>query len=194
MFDVNDQIDVVDLTDVKKDNILIPVNKNVKVRIVKTQGEKPRPNILSNANAEKGKQADIKSLGLAFEIVDGIPVTNVETGEETMKFKGMKLSTGTMDLIVWADLNVANKKGVLRSDNNWWKNKQHLVGLKQFCQALGIPLAGLKVTDEFLSELIGKELLIDIGHEKETVENPETGEYVPTGTLRNRITAYKKVS
>jgi hypothetical protein len=191
MFDVNDQIDVVDLTDVKKESMVLPPSKNVKVRIVKTEKS---PRVLTNENTEKGKKGDIKSLGLSLEIADGIPTTNVETGEETLKFKGMKLNTGIMDLIVWADLEVSNKKGVKRLDNKWWKNKQHLVGLKQFCVALDIPLAGLKVTDAFLSELIGRELLIDIGQEEETVENPQTGEYVKTGTMKNRIQAFKKVS
>ena len=192
-FQVNESIDVQDLTDVKQERSLIPVAQAVLVRIAKTDKS---PRILTNANPEKGKVADLKSLGVAFELVEGVPTTDTETGETVMKYRGMKLSTGIMDLPVWANLEAVSQSGKnagkTRSDINWWKKSQHLVGTKQFCQALDIPLAGLKVNDEFLTELVGRELRIDIGHEKAQVQNPETGEYVDSGELVNRIKAYRK--
>jgi hypothetical protein len=43
-----------------------------------------------------------------------------------MKYINKPLFTGLMDIMVWADLNVANDKGVFRKDNDWWKKKHML--------------------------------------------------------------------
>ena len=183
-FQVTEEIDVQDLSDVKEQQMLTPVSKGLKVRISKAS-------LATNAKAETGKQADIKALKLELRIVDGIPVLDKESGETVMKYVNKPLFTGIMDLIVWADLEITNDKGVVRKNGDWWKNKQHLVGIRNFCQALELPLSALKVNDSFFSELIGKELLVDIVHEKETVIGPD-GKRQPTGTLREKLKNWKK--
>ena len=90
---------------------------------------------------------------------------------------------------MWADTTVKE-----RGESEWWKKKQHLVGLKQFCTALEIPLSGLHVNDEFIAGLIGRELAVDISHEEETVIDPTSGKREKTGTLRERLRSWKKVS
>lgn len=175
-FNVTEEVEVGDLSDVKETRALTPQAQNVKVRIAK-------------ASTQETKDKDIKSLKLELRIVDGIPVHNEETGEAELKYINKPVFTGLIDLIYWADTTV---KG--RSGKNWWKNKQHLVGLKKFCQALVIDLAMVKINDDFLETLLERELLIDIGHEEETQLNPETGDRVKLGTFRERIKSFKKLS
>ena len=184
MFNVQEPLDVQDLSDVKEEKNLTPVTKNLKVRVAKA-------GLMSNENKEQNKVANIKSLKLELRIVDGIATVDTESGETIMKYVNKPLFTGLMDVIVWADLTVPHAKGGTRADQDWWKKKQHLVGLSQFCKALELPLTGLKITDEFFAELIGKELLIDIQHEKETVLDSE-GKRVATGTFKEKIRNFKK--
>lgn len=173
-FNVTEEVQVGDLSDVKETRVLTPQAQNVRVRITK-------------ASTQENKDKDIRSLRLELRIVDGIPVHNQESGEAEMKYQNKPVFTGIMDLIYWADVSV---KG--RSAKQWWKSSQHLVGLKKFCQALDIDLKSVKVNDDFLETLLDRELLIDIGHEEETQLNQETGERVKLGTFRERIKAFKK--
>lgn len=164
-FEVVDEIEVGDLTAVQTQ--ILPVAQGVKVRIEK-------------ASVDVSKDKALKSLKVQLKIVDGILV-----GDE-VKYVNKAVFPGFMDLCVWADPAVKN--------STWYQNKQHLLGFKQFCQALGIDLKTVKVNDEFLSGLIGRELLINITHEEDTAVNPETGERMKTGTLRERIRGFRKAA
>lgn len=179
-FEVTEQIEVGDLSDVKEQRQLTPVASKVKVRIAK-------------ASVQETKDKDIKSLKLELRIVDGIeaPVRDElgnPTGETKMAYQNKPLFTGIMDLVVWADVSV---KG--RSEKNWWKTKQYLVGFKGFLIAVGSDLKSVKVNDEFLSALIGAEVLVDIQHEEETAKD-EHGETVKLGTYRERLKNFRKVA
>lgn len=173
-FEVTDEVTVEDLSTVTEQRSITPASSNVKVRI-------------SKAASMESKDKDIKSLKLELRIVDGIEVMDKETGEAKMAYINKPLFTGIMDLVYWADTTV---KG--RSEKNWWKNKQHLVGLKKFCQALDIDIASIKVNDNFLTELLGKELLVDIQHEEDTAIDA-SGDRVKLGTFRERVRNFKKV-
>lgn len=174
-FNVNEPVDVQDLAEVKEERSLTPPAKVVKVRI-------------SKAAVQTTQDKDIKSLKLELRIADGIPMVNKESGETEMRYQNKPLFTGIMDIVIWADLSVKE-----RSTKDWWNKKQHLIGLKQFCQALDIPLTGLQVNDEFISSLIGRELAVDIQHEEETVLN-EQGKREKTGTYRERLRNWKKIA
>jgi len=169
-FDVINEVSVGDLTEVRQE--MLPVAQNVKVRIDK-------------ASVETSKDKDLKSLKLELAIVDGIMV-----GDE-MKFANKKVFPGFMDLCVWA--NPATK------NSNWYKTKQHLLGFKQFCQALELDLKDVKINDEFCASLLGRELLINIIHEEETVADPNDLDQngkpkrKKTGVLRERIKSFKKL-
>lgn len=169
-FDVLDQEDVQDLTDVKKEQNLFPASKDLKVRIAK-------------AAVQTNDDKDIKSLNLELRVVDGIA-----NNEGVMERVNAPIFTGFMDLVFKADTTV---KG--RADNRWWKNNQHLVGFKEFVSALGLPLSGLKVNDQFLSDLLGREVLVSIVHEAEKVKD-ESGKKVATGEFNQRLKLWKKAA
>lgn len=172
-FQVNDAIDVPDLSEVKEQRSLVPAAKDVLFRIVSGSI------VASNAK-------DMKSLDLTLSIVDGIEVLNKESGEKEVKFIGREMRTGHMTLCVWADKTVGN-----RPNSDWWKNDQHLVGFKQFCMAMELPLSGLKINDDFLADLAGKEVRATIVHEEESVKD-QTGAKQKTGTFRERLKFWKK--
>lgn len=170
-FQVNDQIDVPDLADVKEQRSLVPAAKDVLFKI------ESGAIVASNAK-------DIKSLDLTLVIVEGIEV--LEEGEKVIRFQGRKMKTGHMTLCVWADKTVG-----ARPASDWWKNDQHLVGFKQFCMALDIPLSGIKVNDDFLASLAGREVRATIVHEEETTKD-QTGAKQKTGTFREKLKFWKK--
>lgn len=167
--EVIDEVTVGDLTEVRQE--IMPVAQNVKVRI-------------NTASVDVSKDKALKSLKVGLKIVDGIAIQNAQTGDLEFKYQNKSLFPGFMDLCIWADPAVKNSA--------WYKNKQHLMGFKQFCQALQIELKDVKVNDEFCSALIGRELLVNIKHEKETVLNQETGKREETGSLRERIGGFKR--
>jgi len=170
-FDVTDNYDVADLTDVKQEQSILPVTKGLKVRITK-------------AATQTNKAKDIYSLKLELRIVDGI--LNVESGLH--QYVNKPLFTGIMDLVYGAkDSQTRDKEG-----KHWWKTNQHLVEFKNFCKALDIPLSGIKVNDEFLAELVGKELLVDVTHEAQTSIDQATGDKVKTGEFREKLKGWKK--
>lgn len=174
-FSVTEEIIVGDLTDVKETKNILPVSQNVKVRIAK-------------AAVMENKDKDIKSLKLELRIVDGIPVVDQESGETELKYANKPMFTGIMDLVLSANVDVKQ-----RSTKDWWTTKQHQVGLKKFCQALDIDLATLKVNDEFLISLIGRELAVDISHEEET-SMAENGQRIKLGTYREKLRNWKKLA
>lgn len=172
-FEVTEETEVQDLTEVKEQRTLVPATKDVKF-------------VIYNASTQASKDKSIKSLKLELQIVDGIEVFNPETQEKEIKFIGRKMFTGFMDLVYWADMTKAG-----RTDSDWWKNNQHLVGFKQLCMALGISLAGIKVNDKFVTELVGRNVLATITHEEDTAVD-EKGARQKTGVFRERLKFWKK--
>ena len=168
-FQVTDEVNVGDLTAVQQ--AITPVAQNVLVRIAK-------------ASVSLSKDGALKTLKTELKVVEGIPVTNQDTGETELKFQNKSLFPGFMELCIWANPAVKNTP--------WYKNQQHLLGFKQFCQALSIDIKDVKINDEFITSLIGRELLVSIKHEEETAVNPETGKREKTGSLRERIGSFKK--
>lgn len=174
-FDVIDEVEVADLTDVKQDRDLFPVTSGLKVRINK-------------ASKQQNKDKDITSLKLDIRPVDGIQVTDPESGETVAKYVNKPIFTSIMDLVYSADTKV---KG--RGENKWWKNNQHLVEFKNFCVALDIPLSGIKVNDQFLSDLVGRELLVSVKHEADSKKD-EQGKKVLLGTFSQKLHSWKKAN
>lgn len=173
-FDVVEEYQVTDLTDVKEIRDLFPVTSGLKVRINK-------------AGTQQNKDKDIYSLKLEVRPVDGIEVTDPESGETTAKYINKPIFSSIMDLVYGADLSVKD-----RLNNKWWKNNQHLVEFKNFCTALDIPLNTIKVNDEFLSTLIGRELLVNVVHEADSKK--VEGKKVLTGTFSQKLKSWKKAN
>lgn len=175
-FEVIDNYEVADLTDVKADKNLFPVTTDLAVRINK-------------AATQQNKNKNIFALKLELRTVSEFPVSEGEFLKANYP-----IFNSLMDLVYGADLNVDN-----RASNKWWKNSQHLVEFKNFCNALGIPLKGVKVNDAFLADLLGRELLVSVRHEIETINDP-SGELndkgkpkkVPTGGFNQKLYNWKK--
>ena len=168
-FEVTEEVVVGDLTAVQQ--AITPTAQNIRVKIAK-------------ASVDVSKDKDLKTLKLELRVVEGIPVLNSQTGEMELKFQNKPLFPGFMELCIWANSVTKNSQ--------WYKNQQHLLGFKQFCQALSIDLKDVKINDEFLASLVGRELLVSIRHEEETAVNSETGKREKTGSLRERIGQFKK--
>ncbi len=167
-YEVIDAFDVQDLSEVKQDSNLFPATKDLKVRIAKAQ-------------TQKNKDEDIYSLKLELRVVDGIP--NNDGGTSRVN---AVLFNSLMDLVYGANTEV---KG--RSENRWWKNKQHLVEFKNLMNALGISLSGIKINEEFLSSLVGQEVLVTVRHEAETIKNSD-GTKTKTGSFQQKLGNWKK--
>jgi len=163
-FDVNDEVIVGDLTDVRAE--ILPVTQNVKLRIDK-------------ASIAKTESGDLKGLKLELAIAEGIEVAG-----ET-KFVNKKVFTGIMDLCFYADPATRNSQ--------WYKSKQHLLGFKQFMQALDLDITNVKINDEFLQGLVGREVMANITHEEDTVKD-ESGKRQKTGNFREKLKAWKKAA
>jgi hypothetical protein len=174
-FDVVDAIAVGDLSAVQSQ--VMPQAQNVKVQIVK-------------AAVKASKDGDLKSLNVEFKVLEGITVTDAETGAEVTKYVGKSIFPGFMDLVVWANPETKTSQ--------WYKDKQHLLGFKEFCKALEIDLKSVVVNDEFISSLVGRELTCNIVHEAETAQqvNQDTGkqERVKTGAVSVRLKNFRKVA
>ena len=169
-YDVIDNYDVADLTDVKQEQSILPVTKGLKVRIAK-------------ASTQMNKAKDIYSLKLELRIVDGIV-----NDEGVAQYVNKPIFTGIMDLVYGAkDSATRDNEG-----KHWWKTNQHLVEFKNFCKALDINLSGIKVNDEFVANLIGKEVLVDVTHEAQTNMDPSTGERTKTGEFREKLKNWRK--
>lgn len=167
-FEVVDGYEVQDLTDVKADRNLFPVTKDLLVRIDK-------------AAVQTNKNKNIYALKLELRTVN-----ETQVSEDKVIKANYPLFNGLMDLVYGAKMDVDG-----RAENKWWKNSQHLVEFKNLCKALDISLTGIKVNDEFLSSLLGREVLVSVVHEVEKVTN-EAGEKVPTGEFNQKLKGWKK--
>ncbi len=167
-FEVTDAYEVQDLTDVKADQNLFPVSKDLLVRINK-------------AAIQMNKNKNIYALKLELRTVNETPVA-----EGKVINPNYPIFNGMMDLVYGAKMDVDG-----RTENKWWKNSQHLVEFKNLCKALDIPLTGIKVNDEWLSSLLGREVLVSVVHETEKALN-EAGEKVPTGAFNQKLKGWKK--
>lgn len=178
-FNVMDAYEVADLTDVKADKNLFPVTKDLRVRINK-------------AGTQQNNNKNIYGLKLELRTVDETPVADGKSIKANYP-----IFNSLMDLVYGAKMDVDG-----RADNKWWKNSQHLVEFKNLCAALDIPLKGIKVNDQFLSELVGREVLVSVTHEAETVADPngevneKTGKVkkVPTGEFNQKLRNWKKAT
>lgn len=89
------------------------------------------------------------------------------------------------ELLVWADPDTYT--------SDWWK-KQARFPWKQFQLALGLdPSQPLRINDEFLTSLQGKEFIADVRKE-EIREKGKDGKYSGTGNYKNSLQNFKKIA
>lgn len=164
----SDSVVVENLSSVQPD--ILPVCQGVLGRIKK-------------ASIKPSADRSLKSLKLELTIVDGIPLTNPETGDTEVKYIGKAVFPGFNDLLIWAD--------PVKKTGRWFASKQHLLPFKQFCTAMGFDLKSVKVDNTFCQELIGRTVLFNVRHEAES-QLDEKGNRVKTGLLRERIGGWKR--
>lgn len=75
--------------------------------------------------------------------------------------------------------------------SDWWKREARYP-TKQFLKALGIDISSVRVNDEFLAGLMGREFIADIKR-KERREKVE-GKYRGTGEFENQLDNFRAVS
>lgn len=164
-FDVNDEVDVGDLSD-QTGQELLEAAKGVQfvVKEAKLQEVKPKDSdeiLMKKLNV----QAKIGPLG-----VDG-----------NGRYAGKVMFA---ELIVWFDPE--------RYNSDWWK-KQAKFPLKSFLQATGYDVKNPpKINDAFREELKGKGFLADITVRNIQAKNDE-GKWINTDDKKNELTNYKKV-
>lgn len=160
-FEVVDEIEIGTLEDVKEIPRLIPPARNAKLQI----GE-----VKVNAN----EAGTYRSLNVRFVISDGIDIN----GE--LKYKGMGVFSR---VCYYADPAVYIK--------DFFKNKQHLVALKQLVAATQLSDA-TKMNDAFCAELKGQIVLGNIIQRKAKAYTDKLGNEQP-GEPSNEVVNFKKV-
>lgn len=103
---------------------------------------------VKKANIQTSKDNAYRWLNLQLQIVDGIDTTG--------SYKG-KVVFGKV--CFFADMAKYGEK-------DYFKKKQHLIGLKQLLEAVSADLASVKIGDEFLQTLVGQMVLADITQTK----------------------------
>lgn len=131
-FEVVDEIEIGDLSDVKEERNILPPVKGIKVRIRK---------VTINQN----KEGTFRQLNMSLAVEDGFEVA----GE--VKYKGS---------VIWARVPYYADSQVYTKD--YFVKKQHLVELKKLALALSIDITDIKVNDEFLASLEGQLLTADV--------------------------------
>lgn len=135
-------VEVGDLTSVQELRQVIPATRGVKVLVRKAE--------------HRGNEANtFRSINLELLLSEGILSEGTE-GEQVVKYKGKVVFAR---VCYYADPEQYTK--------DFFKNKQHLVQLKYLGKATGVDLT--QVDGHKIDELVGKEVLVDIGIRKRQV-------------------------
>lgn len=172
VFEVTEEVTLTDLDAVQEQKQILPVSQGVRVRIEKPSVRKA----LQDGSKEAPKEGvdnpvAYKYLNFNLRLVDGIA-----EGDKVL-YKNKVLFPSKLDFVFWHNPEVKNSA--------WWSNRQYIFGFKALCKALGINVKEVKINDEFLESIKGREILIDIAHEEEQ-QNVE-GSWVGKGTFKEKI-------
>lgn len=166
-FEVTEETVVEGLDKVQQD--ILPIAQNVL-------------GLIRKASVAYNKDKNMKYIKLELAIANGIPTVNTD-GETEYRYRGKVVFPGMLETCFWADPN--------QKTSDFFKNKQHLLGFKSFCVAMGVKdLSTVKINDTFLTNLIDRHILFSIKHEEET-QVGEDGKKVGTGIYRERVYGWK---
>ncbi len=173
-FNVTEPTDIGDLSDVKEEKQLVPPTRDVKF-------------LISKASLGANDAGSWKWIALDMVIVDGIPVTDNETGETKMGYQNKHMF---QNICYFADPSVYTKP--------YFTKKQHLVQLKYLLNAVGMDISQVKISDELVANLIGKTFTAKIVQVADTIKETDgaTGQTkrVKTGEFSNEVRDFKPVS
>jgi len=184
-FNVNEEDQVEDLTDVKEDRGVVPASSQVMLKLNKVSKRVLAKRAKEDVSPDNPAVA--KFVSLEVRIVEGFLVQ----GE--MKYRNKPLF---QDVQYWAN---AEEK-----TSDWYKRKQHLVQFKHFLVALGYdPSNPPAVGDKFLTEILERLVLGDI--KQRPIQSRKTNEdgspalddkgkqiWINTGDLKNEVVNWKE--
>jgi len=189
-FDVIDSIEIGDLNEVKEQRFVLPPLSNLRVRVKKVK-------------AAMNKDQDTATLNISFQVVDGVPVTNSETGETEMKYADMLIPQFPQRITYWVHPDKVKLKvetAKKETTRQWWKTQQYMVEFKQLISACGIDpsLNDYRKSDRridmdsLVQTLIGCELLCNVIKKEDQARDPQTGEYKGVGTYQNQLSSFRR--
>lgn len=176
-FNINDPIEVGDLSDQTGEEVLEPARRVgfvVKKATIRTQ--------LQDNKQPEGEDNPWKVKRLALQIAVGPDGVDGE-GKYAKKvlFPELPLTFNVQDFPEQFNTEYYQKRA--RNDT------------KMFFTAMGHnPKALPRITDEFLTELVGQEFVADITRKERRALNTETNEWEGTGEYQNLITNYRPAS
>jgi len=138
-FDVFEEQELGDLSGVKQERILIPPTNNVRVKV-------------NQATVATSKNKDYRQINVSFRLTEGL-------GEKGQ----FKNSVVFERMCYWANPEVYEAESKPEKSRRFFKNKQHLVLFTQLLDACGVDKTQVKFGDALLTEMAGKEMLVDIG-------------------------------
>lgn len=160
-FSVVEETVIEDLSSVKKEKDLIPPTKDVHFRI-------------KSVSTDTFKEGAYRNIKLQLQIIDGIQVGEVNKFKNKVMFQSVTY---------YADPKVYTAE--------YFQKRQHLVQLKFLLNAIGEDLSKVKINDEFLNSLVGKEILGNIKQSKKKDWTNKNGELV-VGEMQNEVVDFKK--
>lgn len=137
-FDVLEEQELGDLSEVKQERVLIPPSTNVRVKV-------------NQATVAQSKNKDYRQINVSFRLTEGV---NEGQFRNSIIFERM---------CYWANPEVYEAESKPEKTRRFFKNKQHLVLFTQLLKACGMDMKEVKMGDDLLAELGGKEMMIDIG-------------------------------
>lgn len=176
-FEINEPVDVGDLSDQSSGNDVIEAARNVPFVIKKAE---IRAQLEDNKRAQ-GDDNRWKVKRLKLQI--GVSATGVD-GEGRYANK-----------VFFPELILTMNQRDFPNDyaSDWWQKKAR-GPFKEFIVALGYdPKQPPVINDEFLTGLIGAEVVADIRRVQEKRKDNVTGKYEPTGNMENTIENFRKV-
>jgi len=72
----------------------------------------------------------------------------------------------------------------------WWTNEARFP-TKQFLKAMGEDVTNVRINDEFLGSLIGREFIADI--KRREIKTKVNGKYEPTGDFKNELANFRSI-
>ncbi|UOF78281.1 hypothetical protein [Caudoviricetes sp.] len=179
--EVNESVDLGDLSKVKQANVALPAASDVLFTITKAE---IRRKLDRNKEPESAENpCALKKLVLTIRLDNGIEVNEVKEGGDMImvtKFKGKSLFP---ELVIWANPDVKTSP--------WYVSKQHLLPIKQFLVALGYDPKALPTIDmTFASSLVGTKVKANILQKPVQVKDVETGKWVDTDEMKNEVTGW----
>ena len=175
-FNVHEDYQVGDVSEVKEDRTVLPATSNV---LVRTQKAAPRAN----------EKSGVTSLNVQVQLVEGLELPELDAGGHPTGNLIKKYVGKTEFVEIPFKYDPAMRQEAMFTG----KNRPFLVPYRQFLVALGYdPKNPPAIGDSWLSELVGKEFRADIQHRAIKRKNPVSGMKEATGEFRHEFRNFRQ--